>query len=172
MDVAVLALAGGATALATGLGAVPVFLLGPRAERLRPFLWGSAVGLMAVASIVGLLLPAVGEGDDLAVARSGGRGRVSAHLAAPARARRRTRRQAAWRRRPALDAGLRRAARAQPAGGIRDRDRVRLGHARPRALHRAGDRTAERPGGTSVAIPMESAGFGAAQQFWAAVLTS
>ena len=50
MEVAVLALAGSATALATGLGAVPVFLLGPRAVRLRPFLWGTAVGLMGVAS--------------------------------------------------------------------------------------------------------------------------
>src|SRR5687768_13021305 len=46
MDVAVLALAGTATALATGLGAVPVFLLGERASQLRPFLWGTTVGLM------------------------------------------------------------------------------------------------------------------------------
>ena len=68
MDVAVLALAGSATALATGLGAVPVFLLGARAERLRPFLWGTAVGLMGVASIVGLLLPALDEGGRSAVA--------------------------------------------------------------------------------------------------------
>ena len=58
MEVATLALAGSATALATGLGAVPVFLLGPRAERLRPFHWGTAVGLMGEASIVGLMLPA------------------------------------------------------------------------------------------------------------------
>ena len=42
MEVVVLALAGSATALATGLGAVPVFLLGEHAERLRPFLWGAA----------------------------------------------------------------------------------------------------------------------------------
>ena len=73
MEVAVLALAGSATALATGLGAVPVFLLGPRAVRLRPFLWGTAVGLMGVASIVGLLLPALDEG---------GRSSVAAGLAA------------------------------------------------------------------------------------------
>jgi ZIP family zinc transporter len=62
VEVAALALAGSATALATGLGAVPVFLLGARAERLRPFLWGTAVGLMGVASIVGLLLPALDGG--------------------------------------------------------------------------------------------------------------
>ena len=59
MDAAFLALAGAATALATGVGAVPVFLLGERADRLRPFLWGTAVGLMGVASVVGLLLPAL-----------------------------------------------------------------------------------------------------------------
>jgi hypothetical protein len=46
MEVAALARAGSATALATGLGAIPVFLLGSQAERLRPFLWGTAVGLM------------------------------------------------------------------------------------------------------------------------------
>src|SRR5918995_4212642 len=68
MDVAVLALAGTATALATGLGAVPVFLLGERARRLRPFLWGTTVGLMAVASVVGLLLPALDEDGGAAVA--------------------------------------------------------------------------------------------------------
>ena len=57
MELAALAAAGTATALATGLGAVPVFMLGERAHRLRPFLWGFAAGLMAVASIVGLLAP-------------------------------------------------------------------------------------------------------------------
>src|SRR3954447_25884014 len=37
-------------------------MLGRRAERLRPLLWGVTVGLMGVASIVGLLLPALDEG--------------------------------------------------------------------------------------------------------------
>jgi ZIP family zinc transporter len=63
MEVGVLVLAGTATALATGLGAVPVFLLGTRAEMLRPLLWGLAIGLMGVASISGLLLPALDEGS-------------------------------------------------------------------------------------------------------------
>jgi ZIP family zinc transporter len=58
-----LVLAGTATALATGLGAVPVFLLGRRAEALRPALWGLAAGVMAVASVAGLLLPALDEGS-------------------------------------------------------------------------------------------------------------
>ena len=55
----VLLLAATGTALATGLGAIPVFLLGARADALRPALWGLAGGVMAVASIVGLLKPAL-----------------------------------------------------------------------------------------------------------------
>ena len=58
-----LILAGTATALATGLGAIPVSLLGGRAEALRPALWGLAAGVMAVASVAGLLLPALDEGS-------------------------------------------------------------------------------------------------------------
>ena len=54
MEVVVLALAGSATALATGLGAIPVSRLGERADELRPALWGLTVGLMTVASIIGL----------------------------------------------------------------------------------------------------------------------
>ncbi len=52
---------------ATGLGALPVFALGARAETLQPLLWGLAAGLMAVASIVGLILPALDEGTGSAV---------------------------------------------------------------------------------------------------------
>lgn len=39
-ELAVLAAAGTRTALATGVGAVPVFALGPRARGLRPMLLG------------------------------------------------------------------------------------------------------------------------------------
>ena len=48
-----LVLAGTATAFATGLGAVPVFLLRDRAIGLRPFLWG------AFGAVIALLLAAV-----------------------------------------------------------------------------------------------------------------
>jgi hypothetical protein len=68
MELAVLALAGTATAFATGLGSVPVFLLGERARTLRPFLWGTTVGLMGVASVIGLLLPALDEDGGASVA--------------------------------------------------------------------------------------------------------
>jgi ZIP family zinc transporter len=66
-DVAVLFLAACGTALATGLGAVPVFFLGERASQLTPVLLGFAVGVMGVASVVGLLIPALEEGSALAV---------------------------------------------------------------------------------------------------------
>ena len=62
-----LALAGIATALATGLGAVPVWLLGESADRLRPALWGVTIGVMGVASVVGLLEPALDTGSTAAV---------------------------------------------------------------------------------------------------------
>ena len=48
-----------ATALASGLGALPVIALGDRAERIRHFLTGVACGVMTVAAIAGLLLPAL-----------------------------------------------------------------------------------------------------------------
>jgi hypothetical protein len=71
MELALLGFAGGATALAAGLGEVPVFVLGERARQLRPSLWGVTVGLMSVAAVVGLLLPAL-EGDS-GVAAAGSR---------------------------------------------------------------------------------------------------
>jgi ZIP family zinc transporter len=66
-DLALLFLAGTGTALATGLGAIPVFFLGERAATLRPALLGIAAGVMAVASIDGLLRPGFEEGSDAAV---------------------------------------------------------------------------------------------------------
>lgn len=173
MDIVLLALAGSATALATGLGAVPVFLLGTRAERLRPVLWGVTVGLMGVASIVGLLLPALDQGKPSVV----GAGLVAgiAFLLA----------SRTWLAgRDVHVAGLRGASlrRAVLVFG------VLFVHSLPEGLA-IGTAYASStaglglfvilaiglqnvPEGTSVAIPMESAGFGRAQQFWGAVLTS
>jgi hypothetical protein len=67
-ELALLAAAGIGTALATGLGAVPVFALGVRADALRPLLWGLAAGVMTVASVVGLLAPALDAGSPGTVA--------------------------------------------------------------------------------------------------------
>jgi ZIP family zinc transporter len=66
-DVLAVALAGALTAVATGLGAIPVFLMGARAGALRPALWGFAAGVMTVASVAGLLLPALDVGSTLEV---------------------------------------------------------------------------------------------------------
>jgi zinc transporter, ZIP family len=173
LEIAVLALAGSGTALATGLGAVPVFLLGSRAERLRPVLWGVTVGLMGVASIVGLLLPALDEGRP---------GEVAAGLVVGVAFLLASRRWLAGR--DVHVAGLSGASmrRALLVFG------VLLVHSLPEgfAIGTAFASNTEGlglfvilaialqnvPEGTSVSIPMESAGFGRAQQFWGAVLTS
>lgn len=63
-----LLMAASATALATGLGAIPVFVLGERAATLRPGMLGIAAGVMTVAAIVGLLAPALDEGSAAEVA--------------------------------------------------------------------------------------------------------
>jgi ZIP family zinc transporter len=63
MDIVVLLLAATATALATGLGAIPVFFLGPHARALQPLLLGVAIGVMTVASVIGLLVPAAKDGS-------------------------------------------------------------------------------------------------------------
>lgn len=173
MDIAVLALAGSGTALATGLGALPVSRLGAHAEALRPALWGLTVGLMTVASIVGLLLPALDEGDEAAVVAGFVTGvaflLVSRHLL-ESRDVHVGQLRGAGVRRSVLVFG------------------VLLVHSLPEGLAIGTAYASETEGlglfvilaiglqnipeGTSVAIPMESAGFKPRQQFWAAVLTS
>jgi ZIP family zinc transporter len=173
VELAALALAGSATALATGLGAVPVFLLGARAVRLRPFLWGLAVGLMGVASVVGLLLPAIDEG---------GRESVVAGVVAGVLFLLGSRRLLAGRDVHVGElrgAGVRRSllvfgvllVHSLPEGFAigtafaSDTEGLALFVVLAIGLQNV-------PEGTSVAIPMQSAGFGRGQQFWAAVLTS
>lgn len=173
MELATLALVASATALATGLGAVPVFLLGTRAEQLRPFLWGIAVGLMGVASVVGLLLPALDEGGSASVGAGLATGVV-------------------------FLLGSRRLLQGRDVhvGELRGAGVTRsllvfgvlLVHSLPEGFA-IGTAFASNtqglalfvilaiglqnvPEGTSVAIPMDGAGFTRAQQFWAAVLTS
>jgi zinc transporter, ZIP family len=173
VDVVVLALAGGATALATGLGAVPVFFLGPRAQSLRPFLWGLAVGLMSVASVVGLLLPALDEGTTVEVAAGLAAGVLFLLVS----------RRLLSHRNPHIGglegAGVRRSllvfgvllVHSLPEGFAigtafaSDTQGLALFVFLAIALQNI-------PEGTSVAIPMQSAGFGRAQQFWAAVFSS
>jgi ZIP family zinc transporter len=173
MEVAALALAGSGTALATGLGALPVSRLGARAETLRPALWGLTVGLMTVASIVGLLLPALDEGSTTAVAVG-----LIAGIAFLLVSRRMLEQRdvhvgqlggAGVRRSVLVFAVL--LVHSLPEGlaigtaFASDTEGLGLFVILAIALQNV-------PEGTSVAIPMEAAGFRPRQQFWAAVLTS
>lgn len=173
MEVALLALAGSGTALATGIGALPVSRLGEHAARIRPALWGLTVGLMTVASIVGLLLPALDEGSTAAVGIGLATG-VGFLLVS----------------RTLLETRDVHVGQLSGAGVRRSVlvFAVLLVHSLPEGFAIGTAFASETEGlalfiflaialqnipeGTSVAIPMESAGFGHAQQFWAAVLTS
>jgi ZIP family zinc transporter len=173
VDVLVLLLAASATALATGLGAIPVFFLGARAHALRPALLGLAIGVMSVASVVGLLLPALDEGSAAAVAVGLALGVLFLAVA-----------RGLLDNRQAHTGGLQ-------AAGVRTALLVfliLLVHSLPEGFAvgtaYASDTSGlalfvivaialqNVPEGTSVAIPMELAGFGRSQQFWAAVGTS
>ena len=171
-DLLVLLLAATGTMLATGLGAVPVWLLGTRAATLTPFLLGVAAGVMGVASIVGLLLPAAEEGSawDVLVGLA-----VGGVLLGVARRR--------------LDHESVFMGRSGP--GARTSAlvfAVLFVHSLPEGLAIGTAYASEREGlglfvilaiaiqnvpeGTSVAIPMEATGYSRARQFWAAVGTS
>jgi ZIP family zinc transporter len=171
-EVIVLLLAASATALATGLGAVPVFLFGRRTERATPFLLGFAAGVMGVAAIAGLLIPASEEGSLTAVVAGLGVGVAFLVVA---------------RRRFRPDVGF--MGRSGP--GTRTSALVFLVlfvHSLPEGLAIGTAFASDRAGlslfvilaigiqnvpeGTSVAIPMQEAGFGRNRQFWAAVATS
>lgn len=164
---------GSLTALACGLGAIPVFALGERVKALQPLLWGLAAGLMTLASIVGLLLPAFDEGEPVAAV-----GGLAAGVAFLLLARR------------ALQGRDVHVGRLHGAGVRRSLlvFIVLLVHSLPEGFAIGSAFASDRAGlgvfvilaialqnipeGTSVAIPMREAGFTAGQQFWAAVATS
>jgi zinc transporter, ZIP family len=171
-DLLVLFLAACGTALATGLGAIPVWFLGTRAALLTPFLLGLAAGVMGVASIAGLLIPAAEEGSALDLVAGLALGGV---LLGVARSR--------------LDHDSVFMGRSGP--GARTSAlvfAVLFVHSLPEGLAVGTAYASERAGlglfvilaiaiqnvpeGTSVAIPMEATGYGRARQFWAAVGTS
>ena len=171
-EVAILLLAASGTALATGLGAVPVFLLGSRAAALAPALLGFAAGVMGVAAVAGLLIPASEEGSTAEVLAG-----LAVGVAFLAFARRRF----------SPDAGF--MGRSGP--GARTSALVFLVlfvHSLPEGFAVGTAFASDREGlslfvilaiaiqsipeGTSVAIPMAEAGFGRGRQFWAAVATS
>ena len=164
-----LVLAASATALATGLGAIPVIFLGDRAERLRPALLGLAAGVMSVAAIAGLLVPAAREGTTLEVLAGTTLG-VAFLLGARQVFDRPSAKMTAAKRTSALVFF------------------VLLIHSLPEGFALGTAYASETEGlalfvvlaiaiqnipeGTSVAIPMAAAGYGPSRQFWAAVATS
>jgi ZIP family zinc transporter len=171
-ELAALLLVASATALATGLGAIPVFLFGRRTERATPFLLGFAAGVMGVAAVAGLLLPAAEEGSAAEVLAGLAVGIAFLIVVG---------------RRFKPDHGF--MGRSGP--GARTSALVFLVlfvHSLPEgfavgtafASGRAGlslfvilaIAIQNVPEGTSVAIPMQEAGFGPARQFWTAVGTS
>jgi ZIP family zinc transporter len=171
-DLLVLFLAACGTALATGLGAIPVFFLGPRAAQLTPLLLGFAAGVMGVASLFGLLIPATDEGSPAAVAAGlvAGAGLLAAArrwlpAEAPFMGR-----SGPGARTSALVFGVlfvHSLPEGFAVGTAYASDRAGLGLFVILAIA-----IQNIPEGTSVAIPMEVAGFSRARQFWAAVGTS
>jgi zinc transporter, ZIP family len=163
VDVAILLVAGSATALATGLGTIPVFALGRRVLAARP----------ALSSVVGLLMPAAEEGTTAEVVAGTAAG-IGFMLA--------TRRWLAhhelhvW---GLAGTGMRTSALVFA---------VLLVHSVPEGFAIGTAYASDVAGlslfvilaialqnvpeGTSTAIPMQAAGFGSRQQFWAAVGTS
>jgi zinc transporter, ZIP family len=171
-DVIVLLLAASATALATGIGAIPVFLFGQHTERLTPLLLGFAAGVMGVAAIAGLLIPASEEGSLVEVIVGLAIGVLFLVVV---------------RQRFSPDVGFM----GRTGPGARTSALVFLVlfvHSLPEGLAVGTAFASDRAGlslfvilaigiqnvpeGTSVAIPMREAGFGRARQFWAAVATS
>jgi zinc transporter, ZIP family len=173
MDVALVALIGAATAVATGLGVFPVWALGTRARGLQPALEGLAAGIMAVASIAGLLLPAIDDGSAAQVT-----GGLVAGIGFLVLTRR-------WLHGRNFHVG-------RLQGADVNRSVLVFGalfvHSLPEgfaigtayASSRAGlglfvvlaIAAQNVPEGTATAIPMAEAGFSRRQQFWAAVFTS
>lgn len=60
-------LAGLVTALATGLGAIPFFVVESISSRWKVILWGLAAGIMAAASVFGLLVEATNFGTPVEI---------------------------------------------------------------------------------------------------------
>lgn len=165
-------LAARGTALASGLGAIPVFFLGDRAAQLTPLLLGFAVGVMGVASVAGLLIPAAEEGSVLSLVLGFASGASLVVIA-----KRRLNPQTTFM--------------GQAGPGSRTSALVFLVlfvHSFPEGLAVGTAFASERTGlslfvilaiaiqnipeGTSIAIPMAVADFSRTRQFWAAVATS
>lgn len=171
-DVVVLILAASGTAVATGLGAIPVFLLGRRAAALTSPLLGFAAGAMTVAAFTGLLIPAAEEGSAVEIAAGFAAGIAFVGIA---------------RRLLPPERGFL-GHRGPDASASALVFLVLFVHSLPEGLAVGTAFASDRAGlslfvilaiaiqnvpeGTSIALPMHEAGFGPWRQFWVAVATS
>ena len=171
-DVLVLTAIATGTALATGVGALPVLALGAvRARAAQGVLSGIAAGVMAVAAVVGLLVPAFGEGETSTVAAATAAGVLALVLV-----------------RRAL--GHRAIAKGRSAAGTRSLlvVGVLFAHSLPEGFAIGSAFASEQAGiglfvitaiaiqnvpeGTATAAAMQPAGYSPWRQVWGAVLTS
>lgn len=174
-DILILFGVGTATAFATGLGAIPVFLLEHRTAAFAPALTGFAAGLMGFASVRGLLVPAFQDGAAGVVVASFVLG-VAFLLG--------------------TRAALRRYDAHRPASSMLGEPARRsllvvlvlFVHSLPEGLAIGTAYASTREGlglfvilavalqnvpeGTATALPMQAAGYSRTQQFWGSVLTS
>ena len=171
-DAVLLTVIAAGTALATGVGALPVIAIGgDRARAAQGVLNGFAAGVMAVAAIVGLLKPAAEQGRALTVIAATGAGAFALVM-------------------------LRRTLGDHARGNGRSEERTRsllvigvlFAHSLPEGLAIGAAFASNQAGlgafviaaiaiqnvpeGTATAAAMQPAGYGAAKQFWGAVLTS
>jgi ZIP family zinc transporter len=159
------------TALATGLGVIPVWALGERANAWEPGLLGLAGGVMAVAAIGGLLVPALDESPPMTVAIAALAGITFLTIAREWMSRGESGRRLSASRRTALLVFAVLFVHSLPEGFAvgtayaSDTEGLGLFIVLAIAIQNI-------PEGTSVAIPMEAAGASTSQQFWAAVGTS
>ncbi|MEA2217833.1 MAG: hypothetical protein QOJ35_459 [Solirubrobacteraceae bacterium] len=160
------------TALATGIGALPVIALGgERARAAQGVLSGLAAGVMAVAAIAGLLKPAFDEGDALAVGAAAAAGAIALVVS-----------------RRVLNARARGHGRSEAGARSLLVIGVLFAHSLPEGLaigsafasHQAGIGAfviaaiaiQNVPEGTATAAAMQPAGYSRSKQVWGAVLTS
>ncbi|MDX6676496.1 MAG: zinc transporter, family [Solirubrobacteraceae bacterium] len=165
------ALAAG-TVLATGVGALPVIALGElRARAAQGVLSGLAAGVMAVAAIVGLLLPAAEQGDVATVVAATVAGALALVLS-----------------RRLLNERAHRGGRSEAGARSLLVIGVLFAHSLPEGLAIGSAFASDKvgmsafviaaiaiqnvPEGTATAAAMAPAGYGHAKQFWGAVLTS
>lgn len=167
-----LVLAALVTALATGVGAIPVYAFGAdRARRLRPAMWGLVIGVMGVASVQGLLIPGFDEASPGSVLGGLAVGMAFLFVAARLVARREASIGSGLHGRQALLVFLVLFVHSLPEG-------LALGAAW--ASHTSGldlfvflaIAIQNVPEGTATAIPLRESGTSAVRAFWLATLTS